>query len=77
MISEKIVINNDLLGVVAKYVVVQFLRKKTCVLTKICCVLLLFIAPEYVRCWWHTIKQISHAFFLFNIEIIHARVNNF
>ena len=28
MISEKIVINNDLLGVVVKYVVVQFLRKK-------------------------------------------------
>ena len=28
MISEKIVINNDLLGVVVKYVAVQFLRKK-------------------------------------------------
>ena len=49
--------------VVVKYVVVQFLRKKTCVLTEICCLLLAFIFPDLVWCWWHIIKQIFHAFF--------------
>ena len=31
------------MGFVSKYVTVQFLLKKTCVATKICCVLLAFI----------------------------------
>ena len=44
----------------------------TCVLAEIYCVLLAFIFPDPVWCWWHIIKQIFHAF-LFNIEIIHPR----
>ena len=50
---------NDLLGVVDEYIVVQFLR----VLTEIFCILLAFIFPDLVWCWWHIIKQIFHAFF--------------
>ena len=75
MISTKIRYNN-LLGVIVKYGVVQFLQKKTtCVLTEICCVLLVFIFPDLVWCWWHIIKQIFHAFFcltsiLFTLGII-------
>ena len=59
MISEKIstkVIQNDLLGVVVKYVVVQFLRKTLGVMTEIFCVFLAFIFPDLVWCWWHKIK---------------------
>ena len=44
--------------------------EKTCVLTEICCFLLFFIFLDLVWCWWHIIKQIFHALFLFNIEII-------
>ena len=76
LISEKLstkIIENDLLGVVVKYAVVQLLRKKTCVLTEISCVLLVFIFPYIVWCWWHIIKQIFHAYFMFDIEIIHPR----
>ena len=44
MISEKFINKNnikyDLLGVVVKYFVVQFLQKRPCVLTEIYCVLL-------------------------------------
>ena len=59
MVSEKIstkVIQNDLLGVVVEYVVIQFLQKKSCVGTENCCVLLAFIFPDLVCCWWHIIK---------------------
>ena len=38
--------------------------KKPCVLTKICCVLLVFTFPDLVWCWWHIIKQIFDAFFV-------------
>ena len=34
---------NDLLGVVVEYVAVQFLQKKTCVVTDSCCVLLAYL----------------------------------
>ena len=44
------------IGVVVKYVVVQFLRKKTFALSA-------FIFPDLVWFCWHIIKQISHAFF--------------
>ena len=37
--------------------------EKYCVVTKIWCVLLAFIFPDRVWCWWHIIKQIFHAFF--------------
>ena len=66
MISEK---NQQ----VAKYVVAQFLRKKTYVVTKTCCVLLAFLFPDFVWCLWHIIKQIFNTFALFNIKIIHPR----
>ena len=45
------------MGFVAKYVAVQCLLKKTCVVTEICCVLLAFIFPDFAWCWWHIIKQ--------------------
>ena len=48
---------------VIKYIIVQFLLKKTCVLMEICCVLLAFIILDLVWCWWHIIKQIFQAFF--------------
>ena len=38
--------------------------KKTCVLTEICYILLAFIFPDLVWCWWHIMKQIFHAFFV-------------
>ena len=66
MISEKIstkVIQNDLLGVVVKHVVLQFLRKTLGVVTEIFFVLLAFIFADLVWCWWYIIKQIFHAFF--------------
>ena len=50
-------------GVVVKYVVVQFLRKKLA-LTEICCALLALIFPDLVWCWWHIIKQIFMPFFV-------------
>ena len=37
--------------------------KKTCVLTRMCSVLLVFIFPHLVWCWCHIIKQIFHVFF--------------
>ena len=67
MISEKFINKNnikyDLLGVVVKYFVVQFLQKRPGVLTEIYCVLLAFIFLDFVWCWWHTIKQIFHTLF--------------
>ena len=45
-----------------KYVAVQFLRKETRVLNETCCLLLAFIFPDLVWCWWHIIKQIFHVF---------------
>ena len=50
MISEKIstkIIENDLPIVAIICVVVQFLRKKTCVLTEMWCVFLAFIFPGF------------------------------
>ena len=52
--------------------------KKTCVLTDICCVLLVFIFPNLVWCWCNIIKQIFHAFFyliskLYTIDNIQLR----
>ena len=47
-----------------KYVAVQFFTKRTCVLNEICCVLLAFITPDLVWCWWHIVKQIFHVFFV-------------
>ena len=32
-------------------------------MAEICCVLLAFIFPDLVWCWWHIIKQIFHALF--------------
>ena len=52
-----------MLGVVVKYVLVQFLQKGL-VLAEICCVLLVFIFPDLAWSWWHIIKQIFHAFFV-------------
>ena len=49
--------------------------KKTSVLTEMCFVLLAFIFPDLVWCYWHIIKQIFHAF-LFNVKIIHPRSYN-
>ena len=65
MISEKIStkIIKLLQGVVVKCVVAEFLLKKTCVLTKICCVLLAFIFPDLVWRWWHIINKYSMPFF--------------
>ena len=54
---------NNLLGVVVKNVVLQFLWKKNCVVVETCCVLLVFMFPDLVWCWWHITKQIFHAFF--------------
>ena len=55
-----------------KYAVVQFSQKKT-FLTENCCVFLVFIFSGLVWSRCHIIKQIFHAFFLFDIEIIHPR----
>ena len=53
-----------MIRVLVKYVVVQFLRKKTCVVTKINFVLLAFIFPDLAWFLWHIMIQIFHAFFL-------------
>ena len=50
----------------------SYMCSKTCVLTETCCVLLVFIFPDLVWCWWHIIKQIYAMPFLFNNEIIHT-----
>ena len=42
---------NNLLRAIVKFVVVQFSRKKTCILPKICCALLAFIFPDPVWYW--------------------------
>ena len=41
--------------------------KTACVVTEICCALLVFIFVDLVWCWWHIIKQIFHAFFMLNL----------
>ena len=56
------------LGVVVKYVLVQFLQK-TYILTKICCALLAFTLPDLVWFLWHIIKQIFHAFFCLILKL--------
>ena len=40
----------------------SFYEKKLMFMTEICCVLLAFIFADLVWRWWHTIKQIFHAF---------------
>ena len=51
-ISTKVIlIDLGLLGVVDKYVIVQFLRKKTCFVTEMCCILSAFIFPDFVCRW--------------------------
>ena len=37
--------------------------KKTCVVTKMCCILLTLVFPDLLWCWWHIIKKIFHAIF--------------
>ena len=34
--------------------VVQFLGEKNCVFNEVCCVLLVFILPDFVLCLWHS-----------------------
>ena len=66
MISEKNINKNDIQWFTRSYSLIcrsSVFTKKTCVLTEICCVLLVFIFPDLVWCWWHIIKQIFHAFF--------------
>ena len=73
LISEKLstkIIENDLLGVVVKYVVVQLLRKKTCVLTEISCVLYISIYRLVLVAYN---KTNIPCLFMFDIEIIHPR----
>ena len=57
-----------------------FTKKKTCVLTEICCVLLAFTSQYLGWCGWHLIKQIFHAFFCLiskqqNIQLCFASLN--
>ena len=66
MISSTIQLKNNFfmvlwLGVVVKYVLVQF-YEKTCVADEIFRVLLAFILPDFVWCWWQIMNQILYAF---------------
>ena len=72
MISgEKINKNNinDLLGVVIKYVVVQFLQKNLCFDRNLLFCFVAFISPDLAWCWWHIIKQTFHAFFCLILKL--------
>ena len=73
MISEKNInkkiMQNDFLGVVVKYVVVQFLQKRLVLSRNFYCVSLVFIFPDLVWCWWHIIKQIFYTFFRLILEL--------
>ena len=68
-------IKHDLLGVVIKYVVVQFLRKKPVLLPKFP-VLLAFIFPDLDWCCWHITNQIFHAFFCLILKLFTLGVNS-
>ena len=65
MISEKSINKNNIKWFTrsCSWISCLVFTKKTCVVTKIYCVLLAFILPDLVWCWWHIIKQIFHSFF--------------
>ena len=68
MISEKNINKNNIKWLTRSCSLMgrtSIFTKKTCVLTEICCVLLVIILPDIVWCWCYIIKQIFHTFFCF------------
>ena len=75
MISEKNInrkIQKDLLGVVVKYVVVQFLRKNLCFDQNVLCFVSLYLSRSCLVSVAPNKSNIP-CLFLFNIEIVHPR----
>ena len=66
MISEKNINKNNIKWFTRSCSLIcrsSVFRKKTCDLTKICCVFLVFVLADLVWCWCHIMKQIFHALF--------------